>query len=99
MQQQTLAVVNEALAKRPFAVEAVYRGDLTPITDRDLVIAVGGDGTFLQVARFVDDLPVLGVNSDPTSSVGFFTVAARDTFEEILDAVDTLPRTKLPPKK
>ena len=34
---------------------------------RDLVIAVGGDGTVLNTASFMDDsIPVLGVNSDPT---------------------------------
>jgi len=35
--------------------------------DKDLVIAVGGDGTILNTASFMDDsIPVLGVNSDPT---------------------------------
>jgi NAD+ kinase len=35
--------------------------------DKDLVIAVGGDGTILNTASFMDDsIPILGVNSDPT---------------------------------
>jgi NAD+ kinase len=44
--------------------EELYRGSLNDI---DLVIAVGGDGTVLNTASFLDDsVPVLGVNSDPS---------------------------------
>lgn len=44
--------------------EELHRGILH---DKDLIIAVGGDGTILNTASFVDDsIPVLGVNSDPT---------------------------------
>ena len=42
----------------------MHRGSLLGV---DLLIAVGGDGTILNAASFVDDsIPVLGVNSDPT---------------------------------
>jgi NAD+ kinase len=44
--------------------EELYRGSLS---DKDLVIAVGGDGTVLNTASFLDDsVPVLGINSDPS---------------------------------
>jgi len=44
--------------------EELHRGLLQ---DKDLVIAVGGDGTILNTASFLDDsIPILGVNSDPT---------------------------------
>ncbi len=44
--------------------EELHRGLLA---DKDLVIAVGGDGTILNTSSFLDDtIPVLGVNSDPT---------------------------------
>ena len=37
------------------------------ILDKDLIIAVGGDGTVLNTSSFIDDsIPLLGVNSDPT---------------------------------
>lgn len=37
------------------------------LQDKDLVIAVGGDGTILNTSSFLDDsIPLLGVNSDPT---------------------------------
>jgi len=44
--------------------EELHRG---LIQDKDLVIAVGGDGTILNTSSFLDDsIPILGVNSDPT---------------------------------
>ena len=44
--------------------EELHRGS---IQDKDLVIAVGGDGTVLNTASFIDDsIPILGVNSDPS---------------------------------
>ncbi len=44
--------------------EELHRG---LIQGKDLVIAVGGDGTILNTSSFVDDtIPVLGVNPDPT---------------------------------
>lgn len=37
-----------------------------------LVVSVGGDGTLLRASHRVVDVPVLGINSAPSSSVGFF---------------------------
>ena len=40
--------------------------------DLDLVISLGGDGTFLKTASMVKDssIPILGINTDPQRSVG-----------------------------
>jgi NAD+ kinase len=38
----------------------------------DLVITVGGDGTLLSASHSVVDVPILGINSAPGHSVGFF---------------------------
>lgn len=40
--------------------------------DLDLVVSLGGDGTFLKTASFVKNrtLPMLGINTDPQRSVG-----------------------------
>ena len=44
--------------------EEMYRGSLV---DKDLVVAVGGDGTVLNASSFLDEtIPMLGVNSDPS---------------------------------
>ena len=44
--------------------EELHRG---VIQEKDLIIAIGGDGTVLNCSSFLDDsIPILGVNSDPT---------------------------------
>ncbi|GAB2236316.1 hypothetical protein Droror1_Dr00028036 [Drosera rotundifolia] len=74
-----------------------------PISNMDLVVTVGGDGTLLQASHFMDDsLPVLGVNSDPTQveeveefsdefdatrSTGYLCAATVKNFEEVLDNI------------
>ena len=46
--------------------EELHRGSLV---SKDLVISVGGDGTLLGTASFLDDsIPILGINSDPSNS-------------------------------
>ena len=51
----------------------------------ELVIAVGGDGTLLAASHNVDGVPILGVNSAPKSSVGFFCAATRKDFRSHLE--------------
>lgn len=53
----------------------------------DLVITVGGDGTFLWTARKVERAPMLGVNSAPGSSTGHYCAATASTLREVLDRI------------
>lgn len=54
----------------------------------DLVVTVGGDGTLLDASHHVRrQLPMLGVNSAPASSVGFLTACRAPTFAQTLDAL------------
>lgn len=43
--------------------------------DKDLIVSLGGDGTFLKTASMVKlrTMPILGVNTDPSRSVGHLT--------------------------
>lgn len=52
----------------------------------DLVVSVGGDGTFLHVARALGDQPLLGVNSSPSTSLGHYCAATPETFPEQIAA-------------
>lgn len=58
----------DVLRDKPVEWEPIFRNDLSrPISDVDLIVTVGGDGTLLQASHFIDDsIPVIGVNSDPT---------------------------------
>jgi NAD+ kinase len=52
-------------------------GDTFDSTQLDLVITVGGDGTLLSASHCVATVPILGINSAPSHSVGFFCGAQR----------------------
>ncbi len=53
--------------------------------DADLVISLGGDGTFLRASHYIlDKTPVFGVNLDPRNKEGFFTVSNALDFEQKL---------------
>ena len=61
------------LTKHEVSFNCVNRVDLDRqhLADVDLMIAVGGDGTVLSAAHFLDHgtIPLLGVNSDPNVSL------------------------------
>jgi len=50
----------------------------------DLVVSIGGDGTFLFAARGVDDTPIMGVN---LGEVGFLNAVAPD---DAIDAIESV---------
>jgi NAD kinase len=40
------------------------------LKDADLVLTLGGDGTFVRAAHLVEDSPIIGINSNPETSEG-----------------------------
>jgi NAD+ kinase len=52
--------------------------------DAVLVVSVGGDGTLLAASHNVGTTPILGVNSAPRTSVGFFCAATRRNVTSVL---------------
>ncbi len=97
IQKKTIETVLEALTKQRIMHKQIYRADLgkESLSSYDLVISVGGDGTLLEVSHYVTSTPVLGVNSNPQSSIGFFTAATAETIEDSITHLDDLPKTKL----
>jgi NAD+ kinase len=73
-QREVLAALAELGAKVDF-----YEGSRSRIEGSyDLVVTVGGDGTVLGASHQLGpDVPLLGVNSAPASSVGFFCAARK----------------------
>ncbi len=61
----------------------------------DLILPVGGDGTFLAAAHAADGVPLLGVNPAPRESVGFFCAATVKTLPQLLARIEL---GKLAPK-
>ena len=84
-QKSTLEVVKRVLIKYKINYNLVNREKLSQklFQNKDLVIAVGGDGTFLRASHFIfDKTLVFGVNSDPKYKEGFFMVADRKDFDK-----------------
>ncbi|MBN2492710.1 MAG: NAD(+)/NADH kinase [Planctomycetes bacterium] len=95
IQKDAHARVLAALARTDFEVTAVSRGEFRSAEGADLVVTVGGDGTFLRASHGVRDQPVVGVNTDPDASVGFFCTATAVNIASVLDHLEGLPRTTL----
>jgi len=85
--QRTLEAVRTAFEAVGMPYDCLYRGDLVSVAGYDLILSVGGDGTFLEVSRYALDTPVLGVNSDPERSTAFFCAANRSTIQAHLEAL------------
>lgn len=84
----TVEMVHRALSERAIEYRSIARAELDHlIEDVDLMISVGGDGTFLDASHSLLDLPLLGVNSSRSSSFGHFCMANGDTFASVLDRI------------
>ncbi|MBS3133345.1 NAD(+)/NADH kinase [Candidatus Woesearchaeota archaeon] len=80
---KTLRLVERALAKNRIDFKCVNREMLTKnqIRNKDLIISVGGDGTFLRTAHLVDKTPVFVVSSDVNYNEAFYGRATIKDFE------------------
>lgn len=58
-----------------------------------LVVTVGGDGTLLGASHHIGNTPILGINSAPHHSVGFFCGAAKGC---VLEAIRSALEGELP---
>ena len=90
--ERTLAAVVATLAERGVACLQVQVEDLSApsrqaIAAARLVVSVGGDGTLLTASHWVRDGLLLGVNSAPGDSVGFFSLATLETFAAVLGRI------------
>lgn len=72
-------------------LEAVYAWKNTLVRDElngiDFVISIGGDGTALSASHFLEDKPLLAVNSSPLTSVGALTTLTVDKLGEKLKEI------------
>lgn len=70
-----------------FGFEPVVAGVLAEaVSDLDLVLSIGGDGTFLRTAAWVNrlNIPILGIN---TGRLGFLADVSNNEIEDTLDEI------------
>ena len=95
IQKKARARVTAVLDRLDCQVDVLSRGEFKGADGADLVITVGGDGTFLHVSHAVRNVPMVGVNTDPNASVGFFCTATAFNFDWVMRNLENLPRTIL----
>ena len=71
-------IFDESSIKKEFpnqVITKVWKNKISRnhLKEIDLVISIGGDGTFLSAAHYLDTTPILGVNSDVKRSEGALT--------------------------
>jgi NAD+ kinase len=85
---ETLELIEKELTARNIEFQSLHRAEIDENTMHyDLVISVGGDGTFLDASHSLHRVPILGVNSAPGSSFGHFCLANRSNFVKVLDSI------------
>ncbi len=82
-----LSYVESVLKKHQLKYTKICRGSAINYDKYDLIITLGGDGTFLEAARNVESQLIWGVNSDPQWSVGRFCSGNPENFEKLLKKV------------
>ncbi len=82
-----LSYIEAVLKARNLKYTKICRGTAFNYNKYNLVITVGGDGTFLEAARNLEGQLIWGVNSDPAWSVGRFCSGNADNFEVMLQKV------------
>ncbi len=82
--EETVREVEAALEK--LGAKVVFRGGPRfRIPRADLVVTIGGDGTLLAASHQIGDgVPLLGINSAPDHSVGFFCGGKKGEVEQSL---------------
>lgn len=95
--EKTFRSIRKTLKKLRIKNSSISRGSVKSVSGFDLVITVGGDGTFLYGSHFVYAKPILGVNSSPSCSRGVFCGSNIFDFEEKIHSIkdDTLNYLKL----
>ncbi len=96
--EATIREVEDALDD--LGAETVFRGGARGNIPKrvDLVVTIGGDGTLLAASHQIGaGIPLLGVNSAPNHSVGFFCGAKKGGVKQTLARAlaNKLPRTEL----
>lgn len=94
--REALKNILHFLSGQPVCVRSSDRVDKAAIARSDLLISVGGDGTFLELARAANSQWMLGVNSDPSRSVGSFCSVSAASFARFFEQARIGRRKVLP---
>lgn len=76
-------IKNEFKKFKNLKIKFIKRERIKEIKNFDLVITIGGDGTFLRTARSLkDNTPIFGINLDKRFKEGFLLQSCHDNFKK-----------------
>lgn len=87
---ESVRVVTECVHSRVPEYRIVENIDHSHGDWADLIVSVGGDGTFLKASHAIKSdstVPIVGINSSPQSSFGFYCAALKESWPEMLDDI------------
>ena len=84
---KAINLIKSSLRKKDINFKCIERSRLnkSAFRNKNLIIAVGGDGTFLRTSHFVKNQLLLGVNSNPDKKEGFFMSSCKNDFDKKLE--------------
>jgi len=93
--RSAIAAVERFLAARGLDCErTTSRSDQAGVDGKyGLVVALGGDGTLLAASHWVVTTPLVGVNTRPGRSIGYFCASDISEFEGLLESIFDDERT------
>lgn len=86
-EKKTRMTVSKILLEEGIPLKVIERKKLKSLKGKDLVIPVGGDGTFLATAQQVNGTPLLGVNADTKHKEGFLLSSTERSFRKDLKKI------------
>ncbi len=90
---RALERVDRALQDHQVKADFIYRSRPFKEAEYDLVMTLGGDGTFLEASHRIQNIPILGINSSPEDSVGVFCGIGT---AEVGEAVEKIRKNQFP---
>jgi len=85
MQKEIKEIIENAFSKVTYSWKNTLKKQ--ELSDIDIIISIGGDGTALSASHFNESKPLLAVNSSPENSVGALTTASIKNLKEKLEQI------------
>jgi len=81
------ALEEQNIISKFFTREKIRKLKANAFKSSDIILSIGGDGTFLTAAQYNKNLPMLGINTNTREKEGFFTRAIPKNFKRIIKEI------------
>ncbi|MEZ4819270.1 MAG: NAD(+)/NADH kinase [Bdellovibrionota bacterium] len=91
---KSIATIKDVLSAKKIQYKVQPRSRSFDENNFDLIVTVGGDGTFLDASQHISQKTIIGVNSNPRDSIGRFCAITASQFVDFLEQLEA-GQTKL----